>query len=386
MEANPRREFLRFLAYSPLMGYFANGLTAALEEELPDTASEAFNVFQFEPVARRKLPKPVYDFIAGGADDEKTMRANREAFDRLQLRVRRLVDVSKVDTSVRLFGEIHETPIILAPVGLQRPMHPEGELASARGAASRKHRMIASTVSSYSIGEIAEAGGRPVWFQLYPTTDRDATRDLLRQAEAAGCSVVALTVDLPVIANRERTIGYIPALLSSPPDPLGNFRGKPLPRAVADPSLSWPFVAWLKANTKMKVLLKGIVTREDAKLTVEHGADGLIVSNHGGRQEESNRGTIECLPEVVEAVQGRIPVLIDGGFRRGADIFKGLALGADAICIGRPYVWGLSAFGQPGVEQVLELLRAELVRAMQLAGTPSLRDITRNYVQTAYAR
>ena len=331
-------------------------------------------------MARGRLPKPVYNFIAGGADDEKTMRANREAFDRLQLRVRRLVDVSKVDTSMRLFGETHETPIILAPVGLQRPMHPEGELASARGAAAKKHLMIASTASSYSIGEIAEASGRPVWFQLYPTTDRDATRDLLRQAEAAGCPVVALTVDLPVIASRERAIGYIPALLSSDPDPVGNFRGKPLPSSIGDPSLSWDFVAWLKANTRMKVLLKGIVTREDAKLSVEHGADGLIVSNHGGRQEESNRGTMECLPEVLEAVQGRLPVLIDGGFRRGTDIFKALALGAAAICIGRPYVWGLSAFGQSGVEQVLDLLRAELVRAMQLAGTPSLREIKPEFV------
>ncbi len=381
MDVNPRREFLRFLAYSPLIGYFSTGFANALEEELLGTAAEAINVFQFEPVARGKLPKPVHDFIAGGADDEKTMRANREAFDQLQLRVRRLVDVSKVDTSVQLFGVSHETPIILAPVGLQRPMHPEGELASARGAASRKHLMIASTASSYSIGEIAEASGRPVWFQLYPTPDRNATRDLLRQAEAAGCPVVALTVDVPVIANRERAIGYIPALLSSEPDPVGNFRGKTLPSAIADPSLSWDFVAWLKANTRMKVLLKGIVAHEDAKLSVEHGADGLIVSNHGGRQEESNRGTIECLPEVVEAVQGRIPVLIDGGFRRGTDIFKALALGAAAICIGRPYVWGLSAFGQPGVEQVLDLLRAELVRTMQLAGTPSLREIKPEFVR-----
>jgi isopentenyl diphosphate isomerase/L-lactate dehydrogenase-like FMN-dependent dehydrogenase len=383
-----RREFLRFLAYSPLVGYFgmahwSRAAGAVFQEDESLSPKDATNVFQFHHAARQKLEKPVYDFIAGGADDLKTLHANRRAFDELQIRVRRLIDVSRIDTSVRLFGQTLENPIILAPVGSQRPMHAEGELASARGAASRKHLFIASTVASYSVGEIVEAGQRPVWFQLYPTRDRGITGELLQRADAAGCPVMALTVDTPVVGNRERQAAYIKALLESGPMQLGNFEGIPLPdlEDFFDPSMTWDMIDWLKARTTMKVLLKGIVTREDAKLSVERGADGIIVSNHGGRQEESNRGTIECLPEIVDAVAGRIPVLIDGGFRRGTDIFKALALGADAICIGRPYIWGLAAFGQPGVEQVLDLLKAELVRIMQLAGTRSLGDINQHFVE-----
>jgi len=274
-----------------------------------------------------------------------------------------------------------ETPIILAPIGFQQLLHREGELAVARATAAKKHEMIVSTVSSYPVKTINEARGTSVWFQLYPTPDRKITEQLIKRAEEAGCKILVLTVDLPVIGNRENHLGFIRRMIASQKVNLGNFEGLPFPSQVHDPSLDWQMIEWLRANTNMKIVLKGIVTREDAKLSVEHGVDGLIVSNHGGRQEESNRGTIECLPEIVNEIGDRVPVLIDGGFRRGTDIFKALALGANAICIGRPYAWGLAAFGQTGVEKVLDILRAELVRIMQLAGTTSVSRINSDFVQ-----
>jgi isopentenyl diphosphate isomerase/L-lactate dehydrogenase-like FMN-dependent dehydrogenase len=254
-------------------------------------------------------------------------------------------------------------------------MHPTGELGTARAAAAVRHTLIASTVSTHSITEIREAYGGPVWFQLYPTDDLAQTEALLHKAEAAGCPVCALTVDTPVIGNRESQKSYIQRLLQAGGTRLGNFDDLGAPAALDDPALTWDFIGWLRERTRMRIVIKGIVTAEDAELTVRHAADGLIVSNHGGRQLESNRGTLEALPEIVATVAGRLPVLIDGGIMRGTDIFKALALGADAICIGRAYIWGLATFGQEGVEQVLRLLRAELVRDMQLAGVRSIGEI-----------
>ncbi|MCH8149471.1 MAG: alpha-hydroxy-acid oxidizing protein [Planctomycetes bacterium] len=238
--------------------------------------------------------------------------------------------------------------------------------------------MIVSSVSNYSVGEIVAAGGQNVWFQLYPTPNRKVTRGLLRRAEDAGCRVVVLTVDTPVIGNRELHGTTLTELLKGEATRLGNYEGIRSGETIFDPGMTWDMVRWLKTNCAMQVVLKGIVTGEDAKLCLEHGVDGVIVSNHGGRQLESDRGTVECLPEVVEAIDGRIAVLIDGGIRRGTDIFKALALGADAICIGRPFCWGLAAFGQSGVARALDLLHAELVLDMQLAGVTSLSDITRS--------
>lgn len=376
-----RRCLLRFMSLSPLVAYFnlTNFVTAMTESEL-STPAEAVNVFQFEDAIRTKLPKDVCDFISGGADDQMTIKANREAFENIQIRARRLVNVSKIETRTEVLSEQMETPILIAPIGFQRAIHMEGEMAVARAAASRKHAMIASTVSSYSIEDISSAHRGKVWFQLYPTSDRNVAQDLLHRAESAGCPVVALTVDTPVLGNRESQIGFLNKVLQSDQGYLGNFKKIDLRKGLSDPAMTWETISWMKANTKMKIVIKGIVTREDAKLCVEHGADAIIVSNHGGRQEESNRGTLESLPEIVETVEGKIPVLIDGGFRRGTDIFKALAIGAKAICIGRPYVWGLGAFGQPGVEKVLEIMRAELVRIMQLAGTPSIASISPGHV------
>ena len=361
---------------------------------LISSPGEALSVFEFEPLAKKVLPPAHYGYLASGVDDDLTLRANREAFTKVQIRPRRLVDVSRVDLSTEILGTRWETPIVLAPVGSQRAFHAEGEVAVARAAKAKGHLQILSTMTTASVEDVTKAREAPIWYQLYPTARWSVTEALVRRAEAAGCPVVVLTVDLPVISNRETAaeLARLDERECSVCHGEGStyFRVERKPmfdgldvRGLTDlsaPALTWDMISRLKRVTRMKVFLKGIVTREDATLAVENGADGVIVSNHGGRAEESARGTLESLPEVVEAVSGRIPVLIDSGFRRGTDIFKALALGADAICIGRPYLWGLAAFGQPGVEAVLEILRKELALAMRLAGVTSIRGITRDFV------
>lgn len=377
-----RREFLRWVAGSTLLGPLAitGCRSSSPAESVIRASSSAQNVFHLQAAARARMRKDAYDYLEGGADDMRTVQANRDAYRKLQIRPRRLVDVRSVNTSLELLGETLESPILLAPVGFQVVFHSEGERETARAAASRNRRMIVSSVSNYSVGEVAAAGGAPVWFQLYPTPNRDVTRGLLRRAGKAGCRVVVLTVDTPVIGNRELHGTTLEELLKGETMRLGNYEGIRDGETINDPGMTWDMVGWLKSNCAMAVVLKGIVTREDAELCVKHGADGIIVSNHGGRQLESDRGTIECLPEVAEAVDNRMPILLDGGIRRGTDIFKALALGAKAICIGRPYCWGLAAFGKSGVKQALDLLHAELVRDMQLAGVSTLSGITRSCV------
>jgi isopentenyl diphosphate isomerase/L-lactate dehydrogenase-like FMN-dependent dehydrogenase len=351
---------------------------------VPETAAEALDVFQVERVARQKLPLPVWHFIVNGSDDGRTLQANRDAFSAWAIRVRRLVDTSRIDMTAELLGEELTVPIIVSPCGGQQSIHPDGELATGRAAKSAGHLMISSTVSNYSVGEISRVSG-PLWFQLYASSDRRLTQKLLRDAEQAGCRVLVLTVDSNTRGNREGERWW--SRLGGPAEGgrstlrLGNFENYPGPPRVGDPTLSWDFIGWLRDNTKMKLVLKGIVTREDAALCVKHGVDGIIVSNHGGRQEESGRGTLECLPEVVEAAGSALPVLVDGGFRRGTDIFKALALGARAVCVGRPYLWGLGAFGEEGVARVLAILREELKRIMEFAGTTSLAAINRSYLE-----
>jgi isopentenyl diphosphate isomerase/L-lactate dehydrogenase-like FMN-dependent dehydrogenase len=357
--------------------------------ELITSPAEGLNVFDFEAVAKAKLPPAHYGYLATGVDGDATLRANREAFGKLQLRPRRLVDVSRVDTSVEIFGERWGTPIALSPCGSQRAFHRDGEEAVARAARSRGHKQILSTVSTTSVEDVVEARGEPVWYQLYPTASWDVTRKLVKRAEGAGCRVLVLTVDLPVLSNRETQERYgrtdaRDCAKCHEPSLEGFLRRKPMFDGVDMTGvefdaahLTWEFLRRLRDETDMRLVVKGVVTREDAERCVEYGADGIIVSNHGGRAEESGRATIESLPEVVDGARGRIPVLVDSGFRRGNDIIKALALGATAICIGRPYLWGLAAFGQPGVERVLEILRAELILAMQLAGRPSVADLDR---------
>jgi len=381
-----RRRLLRFLLQSPLLAVPgllkpSGGLLARPEFATPEAIDQVLDVFQMQRLAQKALDLETWHFIVNGSDDMRTLEANRQAFDAWQLRVRRLVDVSRVDTGIELFGQKLPTPILLAPAGAQATINPAGEVATMQAASARGHLMISSTISSNSIGEIRAAGAAPLWFQLYASPDQDLMRHLLAGAEAAGCQAVALTVDSPTRGNREGERWFARISTRKAPNRMGNFEGYAGPPRIGDPALTWGIVDWLRANTRLPVLLKGIVTREDAELAVRRRVDGLIVSNHGGRQEDSGRGTLECLPEVVAAVRGRMPVLIDGGIRRGTDVFKALALGADAVCIGRPYLFGLAAYGEQGVAKVLAILDSEFQRSMQFAGTTSVAEIRPAYVQ-----
>ncbi|WP_194975935.1 alpha-hydroxy acid oxidase [Aquiflexum lacus] len=378
-----RRKFLEWIGLSSLAlalpAISLSGCTSSPDksEEIPDFK----NVFDLEEMSGKVMGKDAIDYLNGGADDSKTVKANVEAYQKIQIRARRLIDVSTISTKVELFGKVLDTPIILSPVGFQKFFHPEGEIASAKASVKKKHQMIVSSVSNFSVNEIAAQSQADLWFQLYPTTDRKVTKKLLERAEEAGCKVCVLTVDTPVIGNRERGGTTLTKLTNSKELKMGNYEGiLPEGTEIDDPGLTWEIIAWLRVNCDMKIVLKGIVTREDAALALEYGADGIIVSNHGGRQLESLRSTIECLPEIVEEIDGKIPVLIDGGIRRGTDIFKALALGATAVCIGRPFCWGLGALGQEGVEIALDILKGELVRDMQLAGAASIEKITRDFV------
>ena len=377
-----RRCFLRWLAASPLAvsPLACHAISTGKQDRVE--LDDMLNLLQFEDAAHAVMRPLAYDFLAGGADDEITMRANRSSFQTMHIRTRRLVDVSSVDTGVDVFGERLPSPVLLAPMGDQGDWHREGERSTVRAAAALGHRAIVSTLSTYSIEEIAAASPRPLWFQLYPTTDRGLTAELIGRAEAAGCTVLVLTVDTPVVGNRERQKKALARILGAVKT-TGNFAGRdPFPTMI-DPAMTWDMVDWLRERTRLPIVLKGIVTREDAAIAILRGVDGVIVSNHGGRQEESGRGAFDCLPEVVEGCAGRVPVLVDGGFRRGTDVFKALALGARGVCIGRPYGFALAAFGEPGVRRVLEILDAELRRIMALAGTRSLREITPAHVGPA---
>jgi 4-hydroxymandelate oxidase len=402
-----RRRFLKFLASSPLFALGAPGGRSALaevaqaaESEAPKraviaSANDALNVFDFELVASRTLPPAHYGYLATGVDDDATLQANRTGFARLQIRARRLVDVSRIDTSTELFGTTWKTPIVLAPVGSQKAFHADGEIASARAAGARGHLLILSTGSTTSVEHVTSARGGPIWYQLYPTDTWRITQALVKRAERAGCPVIVLTVDLPVGRNTETEARIAKrdtrqCASCHQPGWAGYLRRKPMfdgldlsGVSLLAPGLTWEIVRRLRDITKMRLVLKGIETREDAELAVRYGVDGIIVSNHGGRAQEGGRGTIECLPEVVDAVQGKLPVLIDGGFRRGTDVFKALALGARGVCIGRPYIWGLAAFGQSGVDKVLDILTRELALTMRQVGATSAGKIDRGFITTS---
>ena len=418
-----RRDFLRFIAGSPLLA--AVGLDAHILRDLTSasprraatalslaqqalqgpstirTAREALDVFDFEPVARQKIPVGHWAYLASGTDDDGTIRANRDGFDRWALKPRRLVDVQRLDASVTLIGTRYPTPIVINPVGSQKAFHPLGEIAVARAAKAKDHLQVLSTVATTSIEDAISARGATVWFQLYHQPDWARTRQMVERAERAGSAAVVFTVDLNSGSNRETMIrgGRLDTRtcsnchLGGAPIPgikggsVGDNRRKPnlngYPALTPIPEVgtpSWEFIDRLKSATKMKVWIKGIATREDAEIAVQHGVDGLFVSNHGGRAENSLRATITSLPEVVEGVAGRVPIICDGGFRRGTDVFKAMALGASSIGIGRPYIWGLGAFGQEGVEMVLQLLRNEFELVMRQMGTTTIAAITRNFV------
>jgi len=372
----------------------AQSPASSADSDLITSAADALSVLDFEPVAKAKLPPWHWAWLSTGGDAGETMRANREGFDRYQIRARRLVDISKVDTSIQLFGRTWETPIYMSPVGGHRTYNPEGELATARAAKAKKHLQVLSTVTTTSVEDVNAARGEPVWFQLYQRDDWGQTRELLKRVEAAGCPALVFTVDLlggrnmeqfnrVMQRNRQQCVA---CHLNG--QPLTDLRNRPMLNALKTPatpqpeigSPTWDYVKRLKDTIGMKLLVKGIVTREDAELAIQNGVDGVYISNHGGRAENSLRPTIQCVPDVAAGVAGRAPILVDGGVRRGTDIFKALALGATAVGVGRPYMWGLASFGQQGVETVLDILRRELQLIMRQSGVTSTRNIGKNFV------
>ncbi len=344
------------------------------------------NLFDFEALASRRISRLAFEYISSGAGDEITLRRNRRRFDEIQLHPRVLVDASRIDTTLELFGERLDFPILLAPCAYQKLVHPDGEIAAARGAGAARAPFVLSTFATVALEEVASATDTSLWFQLYVHPDHAFTRDLIQRVESVGYRVLCVTVDTPIlgIRDRERRAGFhLPRgieranlqSLGSSVAKMGHFEGGGN-YTILDPAINWETIAWIRSLTKLPVVLKGVLSPDDASLAVEHGVSGIIVSNHGGRNLDTVPATIEALPRVVEAVDGKLPVLLDGGIRRGTDIVKALAYGAQAVLIARPYLWGLGVSGSQGVEQVVRILRMELEAAMALCGTPEISKIT----------
>jgi 4-hydroxymandelate oxidase len=358
---------------------------------------DPINISDLEAIAREKLSREAYDYYASGAHDEVTLRENRAAYERLSLAYRVLVDVSRRNMAATVLGQRVAMPVLVAPTAFHRLATPEGEIATARAAGAAGTVMILSTLSNTRVEEVVAAASGPVWFQLYVYRDRQATEGLVRRAEAAGCRALVLTVDAPFLGRRERDVRNrfrLPpglAVANMLPEGYGDVPPAPADSGLAayvasllNPALSWKDVAWLQSITALPVLVKGIVRPDDALRAADAGAAGIVVSNHGGRQLDTAPATIEVLPEIADALAAsghEIEILMDGGVRRGTDILKALALGARAVLVGRPILWGLGANGEAGAAQALRILRDELDLAMALAGTPTLADITRDLVR-----
>jgi 4-hydroxymandelate oxidase len=412
-QATNRRRFLKFLAASPL---FASTSLSAFAQEgaFPERPSdpfvwaprdyqhliadprEALDVFDFEPVMHKNVPPAHFGYMASGVDDDVTLRANREGFLKFQLRPRRLIDVSKIDMRTEILGQKYETPIIIAPTGGQKAFNPEGEVAVARAAKVSDNLMILSTASTSSVADVIAGRGRPIWSQLYATNKFEVAKHHIESMERQGAIVVAVTVDrvggrnqetalrLKQLDTRQCSACHDNSSLESSLRRNPIYEGADLSglRNTLSSALTWDDIKRLRDLTKMKMVIKGILAPEDAKFAAAAGIDAIIVSNHGGRADEAGRSTIETLPEIIE-VSSSMPVLIDSGFRRGTDIVKALCMGAKGVAVGRPYLWGLGAFGQAGVERALQLLRTELMVAMQQVGAPSLKDLKPSMVVKA---
>jgi isopentenyl diphosphate isomerase/L-lactate dehydrogenase-like FMN-dependent dehydrogenase len=347
------------------------------------------NVDDFAEAARERLEPAAYDYVAGGAGDERTLRANAAAFARWELRPRVLVDVGSVSAATTVLGTEVALPVLVAPTAFQRLVDPEGELAMARAAAGAGTVMTLATLSSVSPAELAAAApGAPQWFQLYWSRDRGFTQELVEAVTEAGFVALVLTVDLPVAGRRERDLRArfaLPDDLPLPNVPL-RIQGEDFHtalHAVVDDTITWRDLEWLRSVCGLPLVVKGILTAEDALLAVEHGAAAVVVSNHGGRQLDGVPATLDVLPEVVEAVGERVEVLLDGGIRRGVDVLKALALGARATLSGRALLWGLAAAGEDGAARVLALLRDEIELGLKLLGCPSPADVTASHVRRA---
>jgi 4-hydroxymandelate oxidase len=393
-----RRLLLGSLAGAPAligMPRFSLGqaLAAPSADASPVSAGQVLNVADFEALARAKLPPAHFGYVATGVDDDRTVFLNHDAYSHIEIRSRRFFDVSKLDTSRNILGTLWRQPFYFSAVSSMRAFHPEGEAGVARAAASRQIRMMASTGASCAVEEVLAARNAPIWQQLYATDDFHVTEAIVRRAEKAGCDAIALTVDVFTGRNTETLLRAMSrdnrvctqCHIGNSHDTVRRapmFTGIDVSHVteLSPSNMSGNYLERLRKLVTVKLLVKGIVTAEDATLAMNAGVDGIVVSNHGGRSEETLRSTIECLPEIVAAVRGRIPVLIDGGIRRGTDIFKALALGASAVGIGRPQAWGLAAFGQPGVEAISDILDRELRIIMRQAGTPDLASINKDHL------
>ena len=348
------------------------------------------NLHEYEPLARAAMSPMAWDYLAGGSGDERTLGWNRERFDAVRLWPHVLRDVSRIDTRLTLLGSELPFPILLAPTGFQKLFHAEGESATARGAGAAGALWILSTAATTCIEDCAAAATGPLWFQMYVQRDRGFTLELVRRAEAAGCRALVLTVDTPVLGARDRD--HRNQLELPPGLDLANLRGFQRERGgptfvhgtanpFLDPSLTWKSLSWLVEQARVPVVVKGVLRADDAREALTHGAAAIAVSNHGGRNLDTTPAAIDALPAIADAVAGRAPVILDGGVRRGVDVVKALALGATAVMIGRPYLWGLGAAGAEGVESVIRMLANELEMAMAQCGAASLSGITRELVQ-----
>ena len=389
-----RRAFLKFLAGSPYVAALGGVSAWAFQNDALLDPRDALDVMDFEEAAHRRVGAGHWAYMSSGVDDDATLKANREGFKHVQLRPSRLHDATKVDTRVEFFGTTYNSPIFLCPTGGERSFEKDGELSVARAAKTRGTMQCLSSSTSTGVEDVCAARGQAVWYQLYAPNAWAVTEKLIHRVEAAGCPVIALTVDNTTGRNsqtykrtRPKDSGQCAACHEG--EPGTSIKEKRMYDgidmtgvATQNPSMDWAFVERLRKLVSVKLMVKGIDTREDARLALEHGLDGVWVSNHGGRSTETGRSTIEALPEVVAEVGNRIPVFVDGGVRRGTDVFKALALGAKGVGIGRPMLWGLGAFGQAGVERVLEILQGELKLVMGNCGTQNVTAITRGHVAT----
>ena len=352
------------------------------------------NLYDYETLAREHLPTTTFDYYVGGSGDEITLKENHRAYDSIKLIPRALVDVSKRDSSTTVLGCHVSMPVLIAPMAFQGMAHTDGEQATARAAHTAGTVMIASTLSNASIAEIAAESGSNTWFQLYMYKDRELTHSLIQRATEAGCTALVVTIDAPIQGVRERDIRngfHMPAHLKLK-NLLGRTGYEDLPasknqsglaayiNSLFDPSLTWHDLKELCSFTKLPIILKGIMCAEDTIKAIDCGVAAVAVSNHGGRQLDTAPATIEVLPQIVKAVQGKCEIYIDGGIRRGTDVLKALALGANAVLLGRPILWGLAANGQQGVEHVLGILRNELDVAMGLCGCRTIGEITEKVI------
>jgi L-lactate dehydrogenase (cytochrome) len=372
------------------------------------------NVDDLRERARRRLPRALFDYVDGGAEDEQTLRANQADFARYTFRPRVLVDVGDRDQSTTVLGQPIASPLILAPTGFTGLLWPRGEIVAARAAARKGVVFTLSTMSICSMEEVSEAASGPLWFQLYVWRDREIVRSLIERARAAGYRALVITVDTPVLGRRERDVrsglvlppritvrnvldtvrrvSWLRRVLTSPRPTFGNFVGTPGVEHDAvslasfttkqfSPSVSWADLDWYRSIWPGPIAIKGIMAAEDARLAVEHGVQAIVVSNHGGRQLDYLPSPIEVLPEIFDAVEGRAEVILDGGVRRGSDVVKAVALGARACMIGKSFNYGVAAAGQRGVEQALDILQQEIDRTLALIGRPRLADLDRSAVR-----